>query len=137
MTQRLYLLDTNIAIYLRRQRPKAVVTRFSRLLDGEAAMSVVSYGELQFGVRNHPQPDDAAIALQELTSLVPVLPLPEGAGRFYGEIQFALRKRGELIGNNDMWIAAHALSADLIVVTNNEREFRRVNGLRIENWTLD
>ena len=60
--------------------------------------------------------------------------LPSRAGQFYGAIRAALEANGETIGNNDLWIAAHAKAAELILVTNNEREFRRVQGLKIENW---
>jgi tRNA(fMet)-specific endonuclease VapC len=68
-------------------------------------------------------------------SLLPVLPLPDHSGTAYGEIRATLGSRGERIGGNDLWIAAHAKSAGLILVTNNEREFRRVAGLKIQNWT--
>ena len=71
--------------------------------------------------------------LRELEMLIPALPLPEGAAASYGKIRAALESKGEMIGNNDLWIAAHALAADLILVTN-ENEFRRVRGLKIQNW---
>ena len=67
--------------------------------------------------------------------MIDVLPIPIEAGRRYGELRAFLKPKGKTIGNNDLWIAAHALGADLAVVTNNEREFRRVLGLKIENWT--
>jgi tRNA(fMet)-specific endonuclease VapC len=66
--------------------------------------------------------------------LLPVLKLPSRAGEFYGSIRAALAARGDMIGNNDLWIAAHAKAAGLILVTNNEREFRRIDGLEIQNW---
>jgi len=72
--------------------------------------------------------------LQELTALIPVLPMAVEVAKAYGVIRSDLAARGELIGNNDLWIAAHAKSLGLTVVTNNESEFRRVNGLNIENW---
>ena len=76
-------------------------------------------------------------AFQELAVLaeaIPVLPLPMLAGRSYGEIWRSLEQRGEMIGGNDLWIAAHAMAAQLTLVTNNEGEFRRVSGLSVENW---
>ena len=67
--------------------------------------------------------------------LLPALPLPEGAAGSYGKIRAELESTGEMIGNNDLWIATHALTADLILITNNESEFRRVRGLKMQNWT--
>lgn len=72
--------------------------------------------------------------LRELTEYLPALPLPTSAGETYGEIRTRLESRGQMIGNNDLWIAAHAVAADLTLVTNNERGFRRVHGLKIKNW---
>jgi len=131
-----YLLDTNICIYIRRRRPTEVLTRFLQIKSGEAALSIVTYGELIYGmVKRHAPPPSAAIEqLEEFVSLVEVLPLPAAAAGKYGEIRCLLESKGQIIGGNDLWIAAHALSANLILVTNNEREFRRVPDLRIENW---
>lgn len=72
--------------------------------------------------------------LEELTALIPVLPMAADAAETYGTIRSDLAARGELIGNNDLWIAAHAKSLKMILVTNNENEFQRVNGLTLENW---
>ncbi len=131
-----YLLDTNICIYVRRRRPPEVLARFSRLSRGEAALSLITYGELMYGAAKlNPAPPGAAEKLQEFFAMVEVLPLPIEAGRKYGEIRALLESKGQIIGNNDLWIAAHAICADLTVVTNNEREFRRIPNLRIENWT--
>ncbi len=129
-----YLLDTNICIYIRKQRPPAVLARFEKLKAGEALLSVITYGELLYGAAKSTQREQALRALQELTSLLPVLPLPEDAAEHYGQIRAALEAKGEIIGGNDLWIAAHARAAGLIVVTNNEREFKRVKGLKVENW---
>jgi tRNA(fMet)-specific endonuclease VapC len=72
--------------------------------------------------------------LAELAGLVPVMELPWQAGQFYGAIRAALETKGEMIGNNDLWIGAHAKAAGLILVTTNEREFQRIQGLKIQNW---
>jgi tRNA(fMet)-specific endonuclease VapC len=74
--------------------------------------------------------------LEEFTAFVPVLPMPENAGKAYGAIRSTLESRGQPIGNNDLWIAAHAKAAALTIVTNNEREFKRVPGLKVRNWAL-
>jgi len=129
-----YLLDTNICIYIRREHPLQVLKRFERLKAGEAALSIITYGELFYGAEKSQQGARAMRQLDELSSLLPMLPLPEDASRRYGEIRAALEKKGEMIGNNDLWIAAHAKAANLVLVTNNEREFRRVAGLKVENW---
>ena len=73
--------------------------------------------------------------LEELASLIPPLPMPIQAARFYGDIRSELEKKGKTIGNNDLWIAAHALALDLMIVTNNMKEFSRVAHLKLENWT--
>ena len=98
-------------------------------------MSVITYGELWRGVQKSQRREHNLTALRQLTSILPVDPLPIEAGRRYGSIRSALERAGTPIGNNDLWIAAHALAKDLILVTNNEREFARIDGLRIENWT--
>ena len=130
-----FLLDTNICIYIRRQQPAQVMARFRRLKAGEAALSVVTYGELLYGAEKSPTRTRAFRELDELASMMQVLPLPPEAARMYGSIRAALEARGEMIGANDVWIAAHAKATDLTLVTNNEREFKRVTGLNIQNWT--
>lgn len=129
-----YLLDTNICIYIRRRRPQKVLTRFEKLKPGEAALSVITYGELLYGVEKSPSRAKAMQVLRELVAYLPVLPLPADVGEAYGAIRADLEVRGEVIGNNDLWIAAHAKAAKLTLVTNNEREFRRIGGLKIQNW---
>lgn len=97
-------------------------------------MSVVSYGELRYGVERSRSRERALGLLDALTRIIPVLPLALDASSHYGRILALLSARGEVIGNNDVWIAAHAQAAGLVLVTNNEREFRRVPGLKVENW---
>ena len=129
-----FLLDTNICIYLRRRRPPAIVTRFAALRPGDAAMSVITWGELRTGAAKSATPDAALAVLGELAELIPPLPLPPEAGEAYGHIRATLERAGRTIGGNDLWIAAHALAGDHVLVTNNEREFRRIDGLQVENW---
>jgi tRNA(fMet)-specific endonuclease VapC len=129
-----YLLDTNICLYIRQNRPEPVLRRFLKLRPGEAALSVITYGDLLYGVAKSTQMAAAVERLRELVHLLPALPLPEAAAESYGTIRADLESKGEMIGNNDLWIAAHALASGLTLVTNNEREFRRVRGLRLQNW---
>lgn len=129
-----YLLDTNICIYVRRKKPERVFRRFDNLSAGQAAISVVTYGELLYGANKSMSRDAALTGVGEFVRLVPPLPLPEKAGEVYGFIRAELESRGETISANDLWIAAHALASGLTLVTNNEKEFRRVRGLKIQNW---
>ncbi len=129
-----FLLDTNICIYIRQRRPAHILQRFHHLKVGEAAISVITYGELIYGAEKSAQRAAAMRRLEELASLLRVLPLPVNASRTYGALRAELEAGGRVIGNNDLWIAAHAKAAKLVLVTNNEREFQRVSGLEIENW---
>jgi tRNA(fMet)-specific endonuclease VapC len=129
-----YLLDTNICIYIRRQRPPQVLARFERLKPGEAVLSVITYGELIYGAEKSEHRAQALRLLEELAAMMPVMPLPPDAGHTYGAMRAALEVKGEIIDNNDLWIAAHAAAAGLTLVTNNEREFTRIAGLKMQNW---
>lgn len=129
-----HLLDTSICIYIRQVRPPAVKARFERMPQGSLAMSVITWGELFYGACRSLNPAVARTRLDRIASQIPVLELPIDVADHYGEIRARLAVRGELIGPNDLWIAAHARAAGLILVTNNAREFRRVKGLKVENW---
>ncbi len=129
-----YLLDTDTCIYLRQRRPENVLRHFAKLRQGEAAISVVTYGELFYGVEKNAQSNVSFDRLAELTTLLPVLPLTFDTARAYGSIRADLERSGRLIGSNDLWIAAHARAEGLTLVTNNLKEFRRVRGLKLQNW---
>jgi tRNA(fMet)-specific endonuclease VapC len=129
-----FLLDTNICIYIRRRKPEEVLRRFRTLKQGEAVLSVITFGELMYGAEKSAQRAAALELLRELARVLPVMSLPDTAAEAYGTIRAELERKGQMIGNNDLWIAAHAKAAALTLVTNNEREFRRVRGLRVENW---
>ena len=131
-----YLLDTNICIYIRQKRPDEVLRRFRKLRPGEAVLSVITYGELLYRAAKSQQRVVALQRLRELVNLLPALSLPETAAEAYGTIRAELEAKGEMIGNNDLWIAAHAAATGLTLVTNNEREFRRVRGLKVQNWAV-
>jgi len=129
-----YMLDTNICIYIRQKRPPEVLAKFEKLKAGEAVLSVITYGELYYGAAKSKLRQQAMERLDALVSFLPVLPMPEAAANEYGQIRAALEAKGEIIGGNDLWIAAHAKAQELVLVTNNEQEFKRVAGLKIQNW---
>lgn len=129
----MYLLDTNICVYIIRRRPDAVYRRLSRTAGQTVAISVVTAFELEIGaLRVQGQHYSEAVRL--FIGEFPVLPLENSARKFYGQLRTALERRGERIGAHDMLIAAHALALDATLVTNNEKEFWRIKGLSIENW---
>lgn len=129
-----YLLDTNICIYISKQKPQHVLEKFESLSIGEVGMSTITFGELFYGIQKSHHVKKNTENLEKLISFIPPLPIPTDIGKQYGIIRAKLEKKGQLIGNNDLWIAAHALTADLILVTNNEKEFSRIPHLKIENW---
>jgi tRNA(fMet)-specific endonuclease VapC len=128
-----YLLDTNICIYLIREQPPAVARRFAALRVGDVGMSVITLAELRYGVEARPadrRRNERALAA--LLTEIPAVPFDSPAARTYGVIRAAVRdrKRDAL----DRLIAAHAISADLTLVTNNVADFEGYPGLRLENW---
>jgi tRNA(fMet)-specific endonuclease VapC len=129
-----YLLDTNVCIHLRRGDPIVRQRFVSRR--GEGLISVVTYGELLFGVERSESPT-ALAQLDTVLNLVRVEPVPADAGPVYGRIRAQLTRQGLMIGANDLWIAAHAIAGGYTLVSDNTREFARVEGLRLENWVRD
>ncbi|MDM0030695.1 type II toxin-antitoxin system VapC family toxin [Variovorax sp. J22P271] len=129
-----FLLDTNICIYIAKHNPPAVRARFEQLAPDVLAMSAITFGELRFGAEKSQARGKALAALEQLQSAIRIAPLTEAASQHYGEIRSHLERIGQPIGNNDLWIAAHARAEGWVLVTNNEREFRRVEGLSVENW---
>lgn len=136
MTHARYLLDTNICIYIAKRRPPEVLRHFEQLEAGAVVMSIITYGELQFGAEKSQQAKAAHAKLAGLAEIIPVLDLPGKAAGHYGRIRARLEQAGTPIGANDLWIAAHALAEDLTVVTNDTGEFSRIPGLRLENWAV-
>lgn len=129
-----YLLDTDICIYFIKRHPVSVAERIAALPDNAVSMSVIAYGELRRGVERSLHHEQNLAALNQMTEIINVKALPQTAGQIYGVIRTKLEKSGTPIGNNDLWIAAHALAEDLTLVTNNGRKFKRIDGLRVENW---
>jgi tRNA(fMet)-specific endonuclease VapC len=130
-----YLLDTNICIYLMRQQPPEVAARFAQLSYGEVVISAITLAELKCGVNEYEHPQDRsriARNIDRLVSLVPCLPFDALAAEAYASLHRAApaRRRDAL----DRLIASHALAADCVLVTNNETDFKRYPGLKVENW---
>jgi tRNA(fMet)-specific endonuclease VapC len=131
-----FLLDTNICIYIAKHNPPVVRERFARHLADELAISVVTLGELRFGAEKSQSRERAITVISQLESAMLIAPLTETVGEHYGQIRAALQRSGQMIGNNDLWLAAHARAEGWVLVTNNEREFVRVEGLQVENWAV-
>jgi tRNA(fMet)-specific endonuclease VapC len=129
-----YLLDTDICIYIAKRKPAGVLARLERLHPGDVGMSVVTYLELAYGAHKSQQVEANVSRIKQLSHLIPVRTLDASAATHYGRLRAGLEKSGSLIGAYDLLIAAHAVALELTLVTNNVREFRRVPGLRLENW---
>lgn len=129
-----YLLDTNICIYIKKHRPIEVLEKFKTLRVGDAVISQITWGELVYGAYKSQYTPQVLQELEELVRLIPILPLTDDVGRHYGQIRTTLSQQGQLIGANDLWIAAHARASGLVLVSNNTREFARVAQLKLENW---
>ncbi len=128
-----YLLDTNIAIYVIKRRPAAVMGIFNENA-GRMAISTITLSELFHGAEKSARVAQNLAIVEEFASLLEVLPYTAKASMHYGSIRSALEKAGQPIGVNDLHIAAHARSAGLTLVTNDVGEFKRVPGLLLENW---
>jgi tRNA(fMet)-specific endonuclease VapC len=132
---RRYMLDTDICIYLAKNSNPQVTARFERLRADQLVMSAITYGELHHGAYKSSQRERALSQLAQLIQYVPVENLTTAAAQAYGRIRATLEMHGRIIGNNDLWIAAHAVTLDVTLATNNDREFERIAGLTVENWT--
>ena len=130
-----YLLDTNICIYCIRKSPQKVFRRLQKQEVGDIGISAITFSELEFGVANSKNPDQNQTALSELVSVLEVASYTAEVAPIYGSIRAALHKKGQQIGPLDLLIAAHSLFLGTVLVTNNVREFNRVPGLQVENWT--
>jgi tRNA(fMet)-specific endonuclease VapC len=128
-----YLLDTNIVIYVLKRRPIEVLKIFNTNAS-RMAISSITLSELIYGAEKSPNADKNLEAIEEFISHLDVLPYDAKASQHYGQIKATLERKGEIIGENDIHIAAHAISQGLILVTNNLREFKRVANLALENW---
>lgn len=133
----MHMLDTNICIYVLRHRSDTLRHKFKAIKN--LCISSVTYGELCYGIE-YGEPSVKGARFQQLdlfTQRLLIEPWNEQAARHYGSIRAHLRKQGTPIGNNDLFIAAHARSLSVVLVTNNVREFERVPDLLLENWIAE
>jgi tRNA(fMet)-specific endonuclease VapC len=131
-----YMLDTDTCSYIMKRSSQPVMKRLRAVPVTSVCMSVITKSELLYGVEVSPRQTQDATALQAFLPHVEVLEFPDDAAAHYAQIRADLKKRGQTIGANDLFIAAHARSLGLRLVTNNIAEFSRVKGLTLENWTL-
>jgi tRNA(fMet)-specific endonuclease VapC len=128
-----YMLDTNIVIYTMKNKPVSVREAFKKH-DGRMCISSITYMELVYGAERSSSPERNLTSLEGFVARMDVLPLDDSAAAHAGQIRAELAKQGRPIGPYDQLIAGHARSLGLMLVTNNEKEFARVSGLRTENW---
>ena len=129
-----YMLDTNTVIYAKDTRPETVLERFQRYSPGDLCISSITLAELEYGVCNSSRPEQNRLALMLFLSNIEVMPFDSDAARSYGEIRYDLKTKGKLIGANDLLIAAHARALGYTLITDNTKEFERVEGLLLDNW---
>jgi tRNA(fMet)-specific endonuclease VapC len=129
-----YLLDTNICIYIIKKKPEQVLKKLTKLESTEVAISAVTLSELIYGAEKSQHIQKNLEALTGFLAPINILSWDDNAAKSTGEVRAILEKSGKLIGPYDLQIAGQALSLNLTLVTNNEKEFSRVKGLRIENW---
>ena len=131
-----YMLDTDTGSYIMKRSNDAVLKRLQQVPVGDVCISVITKSELLFGVERSPRRQQNEVALNAFLRYVEVLDFPDEASLHYAKIRADLKTLGTMIGANDLFIAAHARSLGLMLVTNNTREFGGVRDLAIENWTL-
>ena len=130
-----YMLDTDTCSYIMKRSHPMVLKRLQAVPVSDVCMSVITKAELLYGVEVSPRRSQDAAALAAFLPYVETLDFADDSALHYTEIRADLKKRGALVGANDLLIAAHARALDLSLVTNNTVEFERVHGLAIENWT--
>ena len=130
----MYMLDTNIIVYAQNHRPKTVIEKLKKYPIEQLCLSAITLAELEYGVCNSSRPELNRLALMRFLARIEVVPFDGNAAREYGRIRFELKKKGTPIGGNDLLIGAHAKALGLTLITNNTKEFKRIKGLKIENW---
>lgn len=132
-----YLLDTNICIYIIKNKPQSVLNRFLSIPNTQFAISSITVAELFYGVAKSQFPEKNEIAIKNFLLPLTILSFDENAAEYFGKIKANLEKKGTPVGGFDIMIAAHAISENLTLITNNEREFNRIEGLKVENWVAE
>lgn len=130
----LYMLDTDTCAFILRRSSPALLARIQSVPLAQQTISMVTLAELLYGVQVSTRKKENRAAVDALVLHLMVMEWSRGAAEHYAEIRADLKKRGQLIGSNDLMIAAHARSLGATVVTNNVKDFRRVKGLKFENW---
>ena len=131
-----YMLDTDTCSYIMKRSHDAVLKRLQKIPVSDVCISVITKSELLFGVEVSPRRQQDEAALGAFLRYVEVLDFPDKACQHYARIRADLKTAGAMIGANELFIAAHARSLGLTLVTNNTREFGRVENLPMENWTI-
>jgi tRNA(fMet)-specific endonuclease VapC len=131
------MLDTDICIYIIKRKPLRVLERLESIQPDQLSMSAITFAELMNGAKKSQRVEANISRLNALGEILEICSFDQQAALAYGDVRSSLEKRGEVIGPHDLLIAAHALSLDRILVTNNEREFKRVEGLKVDNWAVD
>ena len=131
----MYMLDTNICIYLINNRSPGLAKKIAEVESEHIYISTITQAELEYGVSKSKNPGKNALALAKFLSVVSVMDFDTKAAQAFGEIRADLEQKGKIIGLMDMLIAGHAKSKGFVIITNNIREFERVEGLNLENWT--
>ena len=129
-----YMLDTNLCIYVIANRATGLVNKFREMDKDEISVSVIVASELAYGVTKSRLADKNRATLDLFLSSLSVQPMTDSVMWHYAELRCHLEREGQIIGENDQWIAAHALANGAVLVTNNRKEFDRVPGLKVENW---
>ena len=129
-----FMLDTNICIYIIKRKPPNVINRFQQAEISHIGISSITLSELLYGISKSSKPEQNRIALTQFLAPLEILPYDDEASHYYGDLIAHLEKQGTPLGSLDMLIAAHALSIDCTLITNNEKEFIRVPKLKIANW---
>ena len=129
-----HMLDTNTCIYIIKRKPAMVIERFQKTKVSQIGISSITLSELLYGVSKSSKPEQNQIALAQFVSPLEILPYDDEAAQYYVDLRADLEKRGTPIGSLDMLIAAHALSLSGTLITNNEKEFKRIPNLKIDNW---
>ena len=128
-----YMLDTDICVYVMKNYPPKLRERFNRLVE-QLCISSISLCELHFRAEKSTRRLESAEAVEQFVARLEILPFPAQAAVHYGQMRAEVERQGQPIGSYDLLIAAHARAEGLTVVTNNVREFRRLPGVRVENW---